>query len=77
MEGLNIYEQAFQYWNLSNKNFAVESQIAIAIIVYALITFQQVSVLLVPNSDLTAQVKDKGKVHPCTDTEVLYRPYGP
>jgi len=21
--------------------------------------------------------KDKGKVHPCTGTEALYRPYGP
>jgi len=24
-----------------------------------------------------AYVKKKGKVHPCTDTEALYRPYGP
>jgi len=23
------------------------------------------------------QVKGKGKVHPCTGTEALYRPYGP
>jgi len=22
-------------------------------------------------------IKKKGKVHPCTDTEALYRPYGP
>jgi len=26
---------------------------------------------------LNKEVKCKGKVHPCTDTEALYRPYGP
>ena len=34
------------------------------------------SLLLVP--DLESNVdKVKGKVHPCTGTEALYRPYGP
>jgi hypothetical protein len=26
---------------------------------------------------LNTSVKGKGKVHPCTGTEALYRPYGP
>jgi len=25
----------------------------------------------------TLNIKGKGKVHPCTGTEALYRPYGP
>ena len=27
--------------------------------------------------DATNKVKVRGKVHPCTGTEALYRPYGP
>jgi hypothetical protein len=27
-------------------------------------------------SKRTSYIKGKGKVHPCTDTEALYRPYG-
>jgi len=45
-----IYEQAFQRWNLPYQNSAVESQITIVIIVYASLTFQQISVLLVPKA---------------------------
>jgi len=33
-----------------------------------------------PNNILNANIlrrKKKGKVHPCTGTEALYRPYGP
>jgi len=28
-------------------------------------------------TDEVCTIKGKGKVHPCTGTEALYRPYGP
>ena len=31
----------------------------------------------VTQSEAEKEVKSKGKVHPCTSTEALYRPYGP
>jgi len=29
------------------------------------------------NRNKVSLIKGKGKVHPCTGTEALYRPYGP